>query len=366
MLISKDWTGFNAGVFLIRICEWSINILSDAIAVPRLRPEVDIPYREQDALKWVLNQADNKKHRIYQPRHWWNQYPEYYSNMGERVMKGTINLHFPGMGGARPDSMGYWLDKIENHPEEVSIPFYNTSYPAEIEAYWSRIRSAAEMLHKTEDYKNELKEEHYDAFVSNGGKIPDSLGAAQHEVHEVIQEEAYDKQRLREVVLHLDKAVRDAKKDAADYLENKEKEEEKKRKEEEEKRNKEEEKKRKEEEEKKRVEENKKKKNEELARLKDATKSTNDSEADASDGTLANKDRLKDPAGGAGGVDPQSKDQETKQEADYEPTLAETAQKYREQKIAERKKELEEKARQERRNAGAEDGEEEEEEEDAP
>ena len=217
LLITKDWNGYNAGVFMIRVCEWSVNVLIDAIAIPRLRPEIEIPYRDQDAFKWVFNQGPNRRHRIYQPRHWWNNFDDmYFGGLGERVMNGTFQIHFPGMYGKRHDAMGKWLDRIDRHPEEFNIPLANTTYPQEVESYWSRLQSAAEMLQRTEEYKNELKEKEYDVFTSDQGRIPNRLGNAQTELHEIIQEEAYDKKRLREALLKLDSAVREAKKDAAD------------------------------------------------------------------------------------------------------------------------------------------------------
>ena len=225
MLISRDWTGFNAGVFIIRVCEWSILTLNDAVAIPRLRPEVDVPYRDQDALGWVLRQPNNKRHRIYQPRHWWNQYPEFYSYMGEKVMKGTVQLHFPGMADQRPDSMGYFLDKIEAHSPEVSVPFDNTSYPAEIDAYWARLRSASDMLRQADDYKNEIKEKHLDIYRNDNGKIANMLSDAEFALLNAIEEEAFDKTKMRESVLKLDTAIRDSKRMVTEFIENKEKKE---------------------------------------------------------------------------------------------------------------------------------------------
>ena len=117
MLVSKDWQGFNAGIFLIRVCEWSIHTLSDAIALPRLRPEVDLTFREQDALKWVFERPENKKHRIYQPRHWFNVYDTYYEGRGEVVMKGSLVVHFPGMGSYR----GRWHGQMVGHLGSQSV-----------------------------------------------------------------------------------------------------------------------------------------------------------------------------------------------------------------------------------------------------
>ena len=217
MLISKDWQGFNAGVFLIRVCEWSINLLSDSIALPRLRPDVELTFREQDALKWAFERPECLKYRVYQPRHWFNVYDSYYESRGEVVMNGSLLVHFPGMGGSRPDAMGRWLDKLDKAPSELRLPLANTTYPQEVEAYWRRLRSAAEMLQRSTEYKDEVKEENWDVFISDDRKIAGMIADAENELHQTIHEDAYDKEKLRQGVLKLDSAVRNARKEVDAY-----------------------------------------------------------------------------------------------------------------------------------------------------
>ncbi|KAL9129692.1 MAG: hypothetical protein Q9217_001934, partial [Psora testacea] len=225
MLITKDWQGFNAGIFLIRVCEWSIKLLSDAIALPRLRPEIDLPFNEQTAVEWVFSQPENLKHRIYQPKHWFNAYDPYYESHGDVAMDGSLVVHFPGMGGDRPDAMGRWLDKLDHSPEALRIPLENTTYPSEIEAYWSRLRSAAEMLHRSNFYQEEVKKNHHDIFISENGRIANKIAEAERELHEVIQENAFDKELLQNAVLALHSAVRDAQKEVAGMVKMQEDEE---------------------------------------------------------------------------------------------------------------------------------------------
>ena len=307
LLITKDWNGYNAGIFMIRVCEWSVNVLVDAIAIPRLRPEIDIPYRDQDAFRWVFEQAPNRRHRMFQPRHWWNNFDDiYFGGLGERVMNGTFQLHFPGMYGQRHDAMGKWLDRIDRHPEEFNIPLANTTYPQEIEAYWARLQSASQLLKLTEEYKAELKEKQYDVFQADQGRIPNRLGQAENELHEVIQEEPFDNKRVREAVLKLDSAVREAKKDAADA--SKRLEEEKRRKEEAEKQEKEDGEKQKKE------GEEKKKKKKKKQKQKDVAAEKPKEGGAAGTGTGAEQDKKDPPANEA------NKDgAQTQQKKDAEP-----------------------------------------------
>ena len=182
-------------------------MLTDASALPRLLPHIQLGFREQDALKWVFELPENKKHRIYEPRHWFNVYDTYYEQMGEVVMNGSLVVHFPGMGNARPDGMGKWLDILDHTPEELQIPLENTSYPAEIESYWSRLKGAALVLQRSEDWLNTIKEnEEMDTSVDK--HIPVKITDARRELQEIIQEEPYEKDKLREAVLKLDSAVR--------------------------------------------------------------------------------------------------------------------------------------------------------------
>ena len=225
LLASKDWSGFNAGVFLIRICEWSINLLSDAIALPRLRHDIELAFREQAALNWVFNEPENLKHRIFQPRHWFNVYDEYYQDRGEVVKKGSLIVHFPGMGGARADAMGRWLDKLDHSPEELRIPLENTTYPSEVEDYWSQLRSAFKMLQTSADYKEQEKKEHFEIFTSKDPGIASRIEEAEWELNSIIQEDAFDTVGLREAEKNLRGTVQDAKKDVAETLLKKQEEE---------------------------------------------------------------------------------------------------------------------------------------------
>ncbi|KAL9101451.1 MAG: hypothetical protein Q9163_003282 [Psora crenata] len=214
ILIAKDWNGFNAGVFLIRVCEWSVDVLSDAIALPRLRPEIDLPLREQNALEWAFSQPQNLKHRIYQPKHWFNTYDEYYADQGEVVMKGCLLVHFPGMGDSRSDAMGHWLDKLDHSPEQLRVPLAETSYPSEIEAYWSALRRAADMLHNSHVFMDEVRKEESDISADGERRFAEKLAEAERKLQYVIQgEDPANKDHLGEAVSKLDQAIQEAKKD---------------------------------------------------------------------------------------------------------------------------------------------------------
>ncbi|KHN94098.1 galactosyl transferase GMA12/MNN10 family protein [Metarhizium album ARSEF 1941] len=74
LLITQDSRGLNAGVFMIRVAEWSVNFLSDVLAFRHFRPEVELPFAEQTAMERLLQEDPYKRNVVYIPQHWLNSY----------------------------------------------------------------------------------------------------------------------------------------------------------------------------------------------------------------------------------------------------------------------------------------------------
>lgn len=74
LLITQDSRGLNAGVFLIRVTEWSVNFLSDVIAFRHFKPDVDLPFSEQTAMEQLLFEDRYKDNVAYIPQPWINTY----------------------------------------------------------------------------------------------------------------------------------------------------------------------------------------------------------------------------------------------------------------------------------------------------
>lgn len=121
--------------------------------------------------------------------------------------------------------MGQYLDKIEAYSSDVNVPLENTSYPHEIDAYWARLRSAADILKQAEDYKAEVKEKHADIYRYNNGKIAKLLSEAQVALQQTIEDEAFDKTKLKENVVNMDNAIRECRRLVTEFIDNKEKKE---------------------------------------------------------------------------------------------------------------------------------------------
>ena len=195
MLVTADKNGFNAGVFLLRVCEWSLDLLSDTIALPRLhQTEVDFFFKEQAALRDRFDTPERIKHRLYVPQHWFNPYDLFYQGKGDQVMNGTMNIHFPGIGHEmRAESMGLWLDKLERDPDRLRIPLAETSYLAETEAYWNCTRDALNKLQQMSDFKKRVREMHeYQAST-----VFDGLDEAEMELSYAVWYAAFDESKVR-------------------------------------------------------------------------------------------------------------------------------------------------------------------------
>ncbi len=54
LLYTHDRNGLNNGVFLLRVNDWSVRLLSAVIAFHHFRPEVKLKYTEQSALEEMI------------------------------------------------------------------------------------------------------------------------------------------------------------------------------------------------------------------------------------------------------------------------------------------------------------------------
>ena len=192
ILATKDVSGFNAGVFLCRIDEWVIDTLTDAYALPRLYPEVDIAGNiEQNAMKWIFSQEENKKHVVYQPRLWYNWFSTVIR--ADKDVKGDMLIHFSGInhdyeGQMKKGVMEAWFSKLTD-PAAWSLPLEKTRYPKEISAFWKHLRAARVLLSFVggRSGTNLFENEH-------------SIQLARNELKWTVEEEAYDVEKVNATI----------------------------------------------------------------------------------------------------------------------------------------------------------------------
>lgn len=144
-LAAKDWNGLNAGVFFIRVHQWSVDFMTEVMAEPLLKPNVEHIYLEQGDMARVLEKTKYRDNVVYQPRVWYNTYSKGTADAKDpEVVLGDMQVHFPGLPH-KQESMGYWLDKVEK-TETWTVPVIETYYPGQVEEFWELLRKCRLMI----------------------------------------------------------------------------------------------------------------------------------------------------------------------------------------------------------------------------
>jgi hypothetical protein len=141
-MAGKDYNGLNAGVFLLRVNTWSLNLLTRTMTYKHYHPDEEYVFEEQTILaRLTENDEEFKDQSIYVPKAWFNAY--FYSL--HEVKPGLLLSHFP-----HPDYKWHiyeWLrvlesDKDANFKPVYNLPVQETVYPKEIKDYWNAKRRA--------------------------------------------------------------------------------------------------------------------------------------------------------------------------------------------------------------------------------
>ena len=192
---------------MMRINEWTVNFLTQATAIPLLRPDIPLgvpyPNYEQDAMKWVLEQKGYKEHTVYQPRLWYNGF----SNGAEgelEVKTGDLLIHFPGVLQKFPE-MGHWLDIVENEPEKVKIPLANLTLHDDVKDFWATLRTAKQALRSATESREEDSNVRQ-VFNQHPG-LGDDLEEAFQELERLVYEEPFQQKELKEATLLVNAAL---------------------------------------------------------------------------------------------------------------------------------------------------------------
>ena len=187
----------------MRVNEWSVELLSDAYSLPRLRPEIEISGNiEQNALQYLFSQEPNKKHVLYQPQHWYNGFKGD-GRAETEINEGDMLVHFAGInhdgeGEKKSELMSQWFAKIEQHPDKWQVPFERTKYPKEITDFWKTFEEAKEMMNTV--------------YVRNDTRLMlgQEVTHAKDELKWAIEELAYDTKHLKKCMEYMARALRAA------------------------------------------------------------------------------------------------------------------------------------------------------------
>lgn len=155
LLATQDFNGFNAGMAMFRVHEWSVQMLSETLALRQLRPDAHFEHYDQGALRWIMEREGYAQHVIYQPHDWWNAF----GLAREPYDTDAFTLHFAGVDCCgQPESkgtvMGRWLDIVENRPQEYAVALETTKLPKEVEDYWALLKKAKKTMLDVENAEN--------------------------------------------------------------------------------------------------------------------------------------------------------------------------------------------------------------------
>ncbi|KAG8530675.1 uncharacterized protein KY384_004030 [Bacidia gigantensis] len=222
MLVTKDGEDFTDGIFFIRVCEWSLEAISSAIAFPNLQPQeyITLATGGGSTLQWAFDRPHFRKHRMYQPQHWWNEHEHVHKqptndsaedeSETESVMKGVINMHFPQKQANREKSVEWWLTELQQSPKEFVIALDDTKYEKEIDDFWSLLKKAEETLKWSNKANARMKKKF------NVQATPNLVREAEEALQEAIYEEAYDGEKVQFRINALKETSKAAEKEAMD------------------------------------------------------------------------------------------------------------------------------------------------------
>lgn len=146
LLVSNDKSGLNDGTFLVRVCEWSVYLFASGLSYPYYHPEKFLRHGEQGALQMLTADWDKfGKHTVHVPQRWFNTYhhfglapdipPEWEFEL-HYVEPGDLLVHLPGTGDGRTGIMNEWWEKLQTDPIKWNVPFNETRYSKEVNAFW--------------------------------------------------------------------------------------------------------------------------------------------------------------------------------------------------------------------------------------
>ncbi|KAJ5760590.1 galactosyl transferase GMA12/MNN10 family protein [Penicillium odoratum] len=149
LLLTKDWNGMNNGVFFLRVHEWSVKLLSAAIAYPTVHPNVELYWPDQSALTNLFNEnKEFAKFVVYCPLRWFNAYmrsPDGRQHNKDspahfQVHPGDLLVHFPGTPSTHlNETLSPYLQIAQAHEAEWEPTLEQTDYIQETSRFWRTI-----------------------------------------------------------------------------------------------------------------------------------------------------------------------------------------------------------------------------------
>lgn len=146
-LVANDLSGLNAGIYFIRVHEWAVHFLAASLSYPLYNPERWLIHDEQTAQDLLLREERWSNHTLHMPQRWFNAYhnfgrdsdipPEWDWTNGY-AEPGDMLVHLPGTGNFRSSLMDELLDQKREEPDKYAPPLEQTSYEADVQAFWEQ------------------------------------------------------------------------------------------------------------------------------------------------------------------------------------------------------------------------------------
>ncbi|KAF2635366.1 galactosyl transferase GMA12/MNN10 family protein [Massarina eburnea CBS 473.64] len=150
LIAAEDGNGLNAGVFFIRVSNWSIYFLESVLAYRHYRPEINLRFSEQSAMADLLKTPEFSAGKVYVPWHWFNAYPNsddghgpqgYEMNDNEeglrefQARRGDFLVHFAG-DWKKDEPMGEWEEKIAEMKNPWEQKRIQRDVSVEVKKFW--------------------------------------------------------------------------------------------------------------------------------------------------------------------------------------------------------------------------------------
>ncbi|KIW19115.1 hypothetical protein PV08_03407 [Exophiala spinifera] len=144
-IVANDLNGLNAGVFFLRVHEWSMWYLSAVMSYTNFHPDRVLRYSEQTAMEWLIQEEKWGMNTTHVPQRWFNAYqnfgidntvpPEWEWKHGY-YEPGDLLVHLPGTADARPEVMREWLGRVHDQSARYEIPLADTTHVKNITEFW--------------------------------------------------------------------------------------------------------------------------------------------------------------------------------------------------------------------------------------
>ena len=214
MLSTSDWNGFNCGIFFVRVNEWSVNFFTETAALPLSSPDTDLGYnKDQTAMRLILDKPEYQKNFLYEPITWYNGF-HYSLGHLPQIVPGDFLVHFAGVkwtGKGRLEAgIQLWLERVDKEPETWALQLDNTTYPSEIEAFWSRVREAR---HLSQQASTILQE--YNATIMQGSDLATGISDLENsyaKLQSALAEEPFKSFRMDGAIHNTTAALEEVKK----------------------------------------------------------------------------------------------------------------------------------------------------------